>query len=70
MAQTYLLPKAYCIETGQSVKIQDLTGARYTLGQRSFAQQQAETLAQSMSQRTRKTWAPYLVEYTPTERRS
>lgn len=69
MANTYLLPKAYCIETRQSVKIQDLTGARYTLGQRDWAMQKATELAESMTARTRKAWSPYVVEYTPTQRR-
>jgi len=69
MSQTYLLPKAYCQETGQTVKTQDLTGGRYSLNQRQFAEEHAGRLAESMTQKTRREWLPLVVEYTPTYRR-
>jgi len=67
--EVYLLPKAYCPETRQSVKIQDLTGARYALNQRAFAQEAAQRLADNMIARTRRDWVPVVVEYTPTYRK-
>lgn len=67
---TYLLPKARNTVTGQSVKQQDLTGARFALNQRAFAQEQAERLAASMTARTGQLWEAKVVEYTPTERKA
>ena len=46
----YLLPKARCVETGQTVKSQDLTNNRFTLGQRSQAQEVADQLAVKIEQ--------------------
>ena len=60
---TYLLPKARNSVTGETVKTQDLTGARYTLKQRSFAEQATEQLAQKMTVRTETLWTPIVVEY-------
>ena len=68
MANTYLLPKAYCIETRQSVKIQDLTGARLELRQRGLAEDLARQLAAKMAQRTGDPWQGYVEVYTPSER--
>lgn len=65
---TYLLPKAVCSRTGQSVKQQDLTGARFTLAQRSLCMEQAEKLAFQMTAKTREPWTAQVIEYTPTER--
>ena len=67
---TYLLPKARRTLTGQTVKTQDLTGARYTLRQRAFAEQAAEQLALKMQDQTNDEWTPIVVEYTPSVRRS
>lgn len=67
--EVYLLPKAYCPETRQSVKTQDLTGARYNLKQRAFAEEAAQRLADNMIARTRREWVPLVVEYTPTYRK-
>lgn len=60
----YLLPKARNTQTGETVKTQDLTGARYSLAQRSFAEQAAAQLAQKMTRRTQVEWTPIVVEYT------
>lgn len=65
----YLLPKARNLVTGQSVKIQDLTGSRFTLSQRTLAQAQADQLADKMTQRTGDPWVGFLESYTPTYRR-
>jgi hypothetical protein len=61
----YLLPKARCVETGQTVKSQDLTNNRFTLGQRSQAQEVADQLAVKMQQRTRLTWQGFVQQYKP-----
>jgi len=66
----YLLPKAINTRTRQSVKQQDLTGARFTLSQRALATEQADNLARSMTERTGDLWEGRVVEYTPTTRRS
>jgi hypothetical protein len=65
---TYLLPKARNTTSGQTVKNQDLTGARLTLRQMSFAQEIAEQLARKMTIKTGETWEPLVVEYEPSER--
>ena len=63
----YLLPKARCVETGQTVKSQDLTNNRFTLGQRSQAQEVADQLAVKMQQRTRLTWIGFVQSYVPSK---
>jgi hypothetical protein len=67
---TYLLPHAKNLTTGQNVKTQDLTGARFTLAQRKLAQSACEQLAEKMTNRTGDPWTGYLVEYVPTYRRN
>ena len=63
--EQYLLPKARCLRTGQTVKDQDLTGHRFTLAQRAQAEERADQLAQTMADRTREAWAGFVVSYTP-----
>ena len=70
MEQTYLLPKARCPETGESVKSQDLTGARFTVQQRSMAEEVADQIAAKMTARTGRLWEGTVVEYTPVARRA
>lgn len=67
--QRYLLPQARNTVTGQKVKTQDLTGARFTLAQRDMAFEVAQQTADKMTARTGDYWTPILVEYTPTSRR-
>jgi len=67
--QLYLLPHAKNSVTGQTVKTQDLTGARFTLAQRNMALEVAQQIADKMTARTGDLWTPHLVEYTPTSRR-
>ena len=69
MPQTFLLPKARNTSTGQSIKIQDLTGARYTLAQRFLAEDRARQLAEDLTNRTGEGWVGYVEEYQPSERR-
>lgn len=67
--QRYLLPHARNTVTGQKVKTQDLTGARFSLNQREMAYEVAQQIADKMTARTGDFWTPLLVEYTPTSRR-
>jgi hypothetical protein len=69
MSQRYLLSKARNLVTGQTVKNQDLTGARYRLDQRFIAQGLADQLAAKMSARTNQPWQGFVEEYTPTVRK-
>jgi hypothetical protein len=70
MTTQYLLPKARNLVTGQTVKTQDLTGNRFTLDQRTIAEEQAERLARNMENRTRDPWVGFVEQYTPSQRRS
>ena len=70
MTERYLLPKARNTITKQTVKTQDLTGARFTLAQRNIAMEVAEQIAVKMTQRTGDAWVGFVEEYTPTYRRS
>lgn len=70
MSERYLLPKARNTVTKQTVKTQDLTGARFTLAQRNIAIEVAEQIAVKMTQRTGDAWVGFVEEYTPTYRRS
>ena len=64
----YLLAKARNTVTGQTVKNQDLTGGRFTLQQRVYAEDSADALALKMSARTGDAWVGFVEYYTPTER--
>jgi len=66
--EQYLLAKARNTITGQTVKNQDLTGARFTLQQRFLAEDSARQLAEKMTARTGDTWLGFVEAYTPTER--
>ena len=68
MEQQYLLAKARNTITGQTVKNQDLTGARFTLKQRVLAEDSARQLAEKMSARTGDAWVGFVEQYTPTHR--
>jgi hypothetical protein len=65
----YLLSKARNTVTGQTVKNQDLTGARFTPAQRAVCQEVADQLARDMTARTGDVWVGYCEAYTPTARR-
>ena len=68
MSQLYLLPMARNTVTGQTVKSQDLSNARYTKLQKIIAQEMADQIAQKMSIRTKQQWVGFLKEYTPKAR--
>jgi len=69
MEQQYLISKARNTITGQTVKNQDLTGARFLLTQRFLCQEVADQLAAKMTERTGDTWVGYCEAYTPSQRR-
>lgn len=69
MTHTYLLPMARNTITGQRIKTQDLTGARFAHSQRVLAQGLAEKLAAQMTARTGDLWTGFLETYTPSVRR-
>jgi hypothetical protein len=68
MAEQYLLPKARNLTTGQTIKSQDLTGARFTMAQRVLAEDMARQLADRMTARTGDTWQGFVETYTPRSR--
>lgn len=68
MPEQYLLPKARNTATGQTVKIQDLTGARLNFRQRSIATEMADQLAAKMTIRTGDQWQGFVEIYTPSQR--
>jgi hypothetical protein len=65
----YLLPMARNTVTGQTVKTQDLTGARFELSQRALAEDMARQLAEKMTSRTRESWQGFVQTYTPSQRK-
>jgi hypothetical protein len=65
----YLVTKARNIITGQTVKNQDLTGARLELRQRVLAEDLADQLADKMTRKTGQTWKGFVEVYTPSVRR-
>lgn len=70
MPLQYLMPKARNLITGQTVKSQALDGeARIELRQRALAQEQAQRLADQMTQRTGQPWTALVETYTPSSRR-
>jgi hypothetical protein len=69
MNEQYLLPMARSTVTGQTVKSQDLTGARFTQQQRVLAEEVADQLAVRMTARTGESWLGFVQLYTPTVRR-
>jgi nitrate/TMAO reductase-like tetraheme cytochrome c subunit len=66
----YLLPMARNTVTGQTVKTQDLTGARFELSQRALAEDMARQLAEKMTARTSEQWQGFVQTYTPSQRKS
>jgi len=65
----YLLPMARNTVTGQTVKTQDLAGARFTLSQRTLAEGMARQLANKMTARTAEQWQGFVQTYTPSIRK-
>jgi hypothetical protein len=67
--QQYLVTKARNILTGQTVKTQDLTGARLELRQRALAEDLADQLAEKMTRNTGETWQGFVEVYIPSVRK-
>ena len=67
--EQFLLAKARS-STGQTVKNQDLTGGRFTLGQQRLAQDSADQLAAKMTARTGDQWQGFVEKYMPSVRRT
>jgi ribosomal protein L14 len=61
--ERYLLPHARNTVTGQTIKIQDLTGARFTLSQRPMCQKVSDQMAEKMTARTGDVWVGVVKEY-------
>ena len=55
--------------TGQTVKNQDLTGARLELRQRALAEELASQLADKMTRNTGESWTGFVEQYVPSVRR-
>ena len=70
MEQQYLITKARSTVTGETVKNQDLTGARFTFAQRAMAEESANRLAEKMSARTGDLWFGFVEAYIPSTRKS
>jgi len=68
MSDLFLVCKARNLVTGQTVKNQDLTGARFTLNQRHLAEDVARQLADRMTARTNTPWVGFVEPYTPSQR--
>jgi len=62
--QQYIMPMARNLRTGETVKSQDLSGARYIPSQRKECQLLAERLANQMTLRGQDTWAAVVQPYT------
>lgn len=69
MSEQYLLVMARNSFTGETVKNQDLTGARFTQKQHVLAEDMASQLAVKMSARTGQSWQGFVRLYTPSQRR-
>lgn len=69
MTQQYLMIKARNMVTGQTVKNQDLTGARLELRQRALAEELAGQLADKMTRNTGESWVGFVEQYVPSVRR-
>jgi hypothetical protein len=59
----YLLPKATCLETRQTVASNDLV-KKFTITQQRDAQLEADRLAANMTTKTGRTWTGYVESFT------
>jgi hypothetical protein len=62
--QQYIIPMARNLRTGQTVKSQDLSGARLIPSQRRECQMLAKRLADQMTVRGPDTWTAVIQPYT------
>jgi len=66
----YYIAKARNRLTGATQKVQDLTGHRFTVDQKSMCQEQADLLARGLTDRTDAQWDGFVELYTPSVRRA
>ena len=59
----YLLPKATCLETRQTVASNDLV-KKFMINQRHDAQLEADRLAANMTTKTGRTWSGFIETFT------
>jgi hypothetical protein len=59
----YLIPKATCVETRQTVASNDLV-KKFMINQRHDAQLEANRLAENMSIKTGRTWSGFVETFT------
>jgi predicted Zn-dependent protease len=59
----YLLPKATCLETRQTVASNDLV-KKFMINQQRDAQLEADRLAANMTTKTGRTWSGYVETFT------
>lgn len=59
----YLLPKATCLETRQTVASNDLV-KKFMINQQRDAQLEADRLAANMSTKTGRTWSGFVEQFT------
>jgi hypothetical protein len=59
----YLIPKATCLETRQTVASNDLV-KKFMINQRHDAQREADRLAENMSTKTGRTWSGFVEQFT------
>ena len=64
----YLLPMARNTVTNETIKTQDLNGARYSVKQKPVVEMLATQLADRMTARTGDQWVAVVTVYTPTSR--
>ncbi len=60
MKASYIIPKARCLETKETVTHMELSGQRFEHHQRVICQQLADGLAQKLSARTKLTWTGFV----------
>jgi hypothetical protein len=64
----FLIVKARNTVTGQTQKQQDLTGHRFTMEQRSLAEDRARQFAEALTARTGDAWIAVVEAYEPVAR--
>jgi hypothetical protein len=60
----YIIPIARCLETGQTVKVQDLSGRRLQMHEKLECQRMADRLAEQLTVKTRKSWQGLCLPFT------
>lgn len=66
---THLIAKARSTATGQTLLAQDLTGTRFTVAQRTLAEDAAQQFAERLTARTGVLWVGFTEQYTPSLKR-